>query len=135
MRKNGNSLTVLLDEGAPILVADPFLKRGYRVIYHSDVLASGTKDDVVVATAILNEAILLAVDADMKRMVKRFGSPNNSGKYSKLNLIFISCNETVAAKRLDHAMSFIANEWNVSCEKVARRLWVDIGPHRLTSYR
>lgn len=49
-----------------------WLSGGYKVIYHSDVLSSGAKDDVVVATAILNRAILIAVDGDMKRMVKRF---------------------------------------------------------------
>ena len=125
----------MLDEGTPVPAAEPFLTRGHQVIYHSDVLASGSKDDVVVVTSIINKAILIAVDADMKRMVKRFGSPNLSERYARLNLIFISCNEVLAAKRLDHAMSFIENEWNVTCEKAARRLWVDIGPHCLRSFR
>jgi predicted nuclease of predicted toxin-antitoxin system len=133
--KDRRPITVLIDEGAPVPVSLPFLEHGHRVICHSDVLDSGASDDLVVITAILNEAILIAVDADMKRMVRRFGSPNNSERYSKLNLIFIACNETLAAKRLDHAMSFVENEWSVCCEKTARRLWVDIGPHRLTSYR
>ena len=116
-------------------VAEPVLSRGHRVIYHGDVLISGAKDEDVVRAAILNEAILIAIDFDMKRMVKRFGSPNVSERYSSLNLIFIGCNEVLAAKRLDHAMSFIENEWDVTCKKVARRLWVDIGPHCLRSYR
>jgi predicted nuclease of predicted toxin-antitoxin system len=128
-------ITALLDEGAPVPVSLPFLDRGHTVIYHSDVLENGASDDLVVITAILNKAILIAVDADMKRMVKRFGSPNNSERYSKLNLLFVSCNEILASKRIEHAMSFLENEWHVCCEKTARRLWVDIGPHRLTSYR
>lgn len=135
MKTKGIELIVLLDEGTPILAADPFLDRGHQVIYFSDVLYSGAKDNVVAATAILNKAALVAIDADMKRMVKRFGSPNMSEKYSRLNLIFVSCNETLAAKRLEHAMTFIENEWEVSCQKASRRLWVDIGVHRLTSYR
>jgi predicted nuclease of predicted toxin-antitoxin system len=129
------SLTILLDEGTPVLAASPFQARGYTVIHHANVLDSGAKDEVVVVTAIINNAILIAVDADMKRMVRRFGSPNNSEKYAKLDLIFISCNEVLATKRLEHAMSFIENEWKVACEKAARRLWVDVGEHRLTSYR
>ena len=32
-------------------------------------------------------------------------------------------------------MSLIENEWDVCCLKLCRRLWIDIGPHRLTSYR
>ena len=116
-------------------VAEPLLSRGHVVIYHGDVLVSGAKDEDVARAAILNQAVLIAVDPDFKRMVKRFGSPNLSERYSKLNLIFINCKPELAPKRLEHAMSFIENEWDVTCEKVARRLWVDIGPHYLRSYR
>lgn len=128
-------ISVLLDEGTPIEAASAFLKRKYRVIYHSDVLSSGAKDELVVATAILNNSILIATDADMKRLVKRFGAPNNSPKYSKLNLIFINCGEELAWKRIEQAMTFIECEWDFVCQKPPRRLWVDIGRHRLTSYR
>jgi predicted nuclease of predicted toxin-antitoxin system len=127
-------LIVLLDEGTPILSAGPFLKRGYQVIYHGDVLDSGAKDDLVAATAILNEAALIAVDLDMKRLVRRFGAQDN-GRFKKLDLIFVGCDPVMAAKRLAHAMSFIENEWNVRCEKAAHRLWVSIDSHRLTTYR
>ncbi len=132
---NKRKLRILLDEGTPVPAAGPFIERGHEVIYHSEVLESGAKDEVVVVTAIMNGAALIAVDADMKRMVKRFGSPNSSERYAKLNLIFINCNEVLATKRLAHAMSFIENEWDVACEKTARRMWVDIGPHFLRTYR
>ncbi|WP_159727781.1 DUF5615 family PIN-like protein [Methylosinus sp. Ce-a6] len=135
MTNSRRSIAILLDEGTPVQVATPFLECGYRVIYHSDVLDSGTKDEVVVATAILNNSILIAVDADMKRLVKRFGSPNDSPKYCKLNLIILRCGEVIAAKRLQQAMSFVECEWDFTKKKVSRRLWLDIGLHRLTSYR
>ena len=86
-----------------MLAAVPFLERGYEVIDHRDVLDPGARDDLVVKTAILNQAILIAVDADMKQLVRRFGSPNNSEKFAKLDLISISCHETLAAKRLEQA--------------------------------
>jgi hypothetical protein len=107
----------LLDEGTPILSATPFLDRGHRVIYHGDVLSGGASDEVVVATAILSKAALIAVDLDFKRVVKRFGSPNSSEKYSKFDLIFIGCDPVMASKRIEHAMSFIENEWAVSRER------------------
>jgi predicted nuclease of predicted toxin-antitoxin system len=135
VNRDSKEIVVLLDEGTPIAVAEPFVSRGHYVIYHREVMDSGAKDDVVAATAILNNAILVAVDADMKRLVRRFGSPNNSERYKRLHLIFLSCDQVLAAKRLDHAMSFVEGEWAVTCEKAARRLWLDIGPHRLTSYR
>ena len=71
----------------------------------------------------------------MRQLAKRFGAPDENNKFPRLNLIYVCCNEVLAIKRLYHAMSFIENEWDVTCEKVARRLWVDIGPHYLRSYR
>lgn len=135
MRGNRQDLVVLLDEGTPVLSASPFLDRGHQVIYHGDVLDSGAKDEIVASTAILNNAALIAVDLDMKRLARRFGSPDNGARFRKLDLIFIGCDPVMAAKRLAHAMSFIENEWSVRCEKAARRLWVSIDNHRLTSYR
>ena len=149
MNGNAQDLIVLLDEGTPILAAAPFLDRGHQVIYHGDVLNNGTKDDVVAATAILNSAALIATDLDMRRLVRRFGAPNDGSRFKKLDLIFVGCdpelnlyivgtgnpNPVMAEKRLAHAMSFIENEWYIRCERVARRLWVSIENHRLISYR
>jgi hypothetical protein len=85
--------------------------------------------------AILNSAVLLVVDRDMKQLARRFGTADKSNKFPRLNLIHVCCNEVLAAKRIEHAMTFIENEWAVSCEKVARRMWVDIGAHFIRSYR
>jgi len=126
---------VLLDEGTPVLSGSPFVSRGHQVILHSDVLESGSKDEIVAATAILNRAALIAVDLDMKRLVRRFGAPDGDGRFRKLDLIFIGCEPNMAEKRIAHAMSFIENEWSVRCEKAARRLWISIEKHRLTTYR
>jgi hypothetical protein len=41
----------------------------------------------------------------------------------------------MAAKRFDQAMSFIEHEWSFACEKPSRRMWVDIEPRKLVSYR
>jgi hypothetical protein len=111
------------------------LAGGYQVIHHGDVLESGAPDEHVAAVAVLNKAALIAVDLDMKRLVRRFGSPDGGGRFKNLDLIFIGCDAVMSAKRIDHAMSFIENEWSVRCEKAARRMWVSIDNHRLTSYR
>jgi len=125
----------MLDEGTPVPAAAPFVERGHQVIHHNDVLDSGANDELVVATAILNQAVLIAVDADMRRMVKRFGAPGPTERYSRLSLLSIRCNEVMAAKRLANAMSLIEHEWDFACEKAARRMWVDIEPHKLITYR
>jgi predicted nuclease of predicted toxin-antitoxin system len=59
-------LVLLLDEGTAKHSAAPFIDSGHQVIYHADVLSAGSKDDIVAATAIFNNACLLAVDKDMK---------------------------------------------------------------------
>ena len=76
MTAGKHKLTVLLDEGAPVPAATPFLVRGHQVIYHNDVLEPGAKDDVVCYTAVLNKAVLIVIDRDMKQLAKRFGAPN-----------------------------------------------------------
>ena len=133
--KNGSPLRILLDEGAPVAVAEPFLQRSYHVIYHGDVLPSGAKDPLVAATAVLNSAVLVAQDKDMKQMAKRFGNPVNGWRYPQLNLVFLNCSGVLASKRVEHLMTFIEHEWKVTCEKTARTMWVDIGAHYLRSYR
>ena len=60
---------VLLDEGTPVPVAAPFLSRRHEVIYYSDVLEPGAKDSKVCYTAIINKAILIVIDRDMKQLV------------------------------------------------------------------
>lgn len=118
-------------------VAKPFRDRGHWVIYHQQVLFPMASDEEVVRAAILNEAALIAVDLDMKRLVKRYGAPQNleNEKFPKLNLIFMTCEGVLAEKRIGNAMTFLENEWAFCCEKVARRLWVNVDRHRLTTYR
>ncbi len=135
MKGDRKDLVVLLDEGAPVVSASPFLNRGYQVINHRDVLASGADDELVATMAILNGAVLIAIDLDLKRLVRRFGSPSNGARFKRLDLIFTGCNAVMAEKRIEHSMSFIENEWSVRCEKAARRLWVSVENHRLTTYR
>jgi len=62
VKARASNLIVLLDEGTPVLAAEPFLQRGHQAIHHGDVLDSGAKDEVVAAMAILNSAALIAND-------------------------------------------------------------------------
>ena len=133
--KRGLPLSVLLDEGAPAPIGEPFRAKGHRVIDFADVLSSGSPDRLVCATAILNNAVLIATDRDMKQMVKRFGNPEKGGRYGRMNLLFLNCSGVMAQKRVEHLMSFIEHEWRVTCEKAARTMWIDIGPHYFRSYR
>jgi predicted nuclease of predicted toxin-antitoxin system len=137
LNTTSQQLTILLDEGTPIGVAAPLKEHGHRVIRHHEVLFPMATDEEVVKAAILNGAALIAVDADMKRLVKRYGAPQNTEneKYPRLNLIFLTCEGVLAEKRMAHAMTFLESEWSFCCQKSARRLWINIEPHRLSTYR
>ena len=130
-------LTVLLDEGTPVPVANPFARNGHRVIHFHEVLrrGEGVKDDVVATMALQNDAALIAVDPDLRRLVRRFGSSPDHARFKSLNLIWLSCGPVMATKRIEQAMSFIEHEWEFACRKRARRLWIDIGLHKMTSHR
>lgn len=127
------SLRFFLDASVPDSVGTTFQGAGHVVIFHREALIESTKDEVVCATAIQNEAILVAVDKDMKQLSKRFGQTDD--RFKRLNLVAIACGAVQAPKRLQEAMSFLEHEWAISETKVSRRLWCEVGSHRLTTYR
>jgi predicted nuclease of predicted toxin-antitoxin system len=135
LKAAGLILRTFLDAGVPDSVADVFRKYGHFSILHREALAEKSTDAVVCAAALANDAILVAIDGDMKTFAKRFGVSHSSDRFARLNIIRLCCNEVLASKRLDQAMTFIEHEWSVSEAKTARRLWVEIGPHFLRSYR
>jgi hypothetical protein len=98
-------------------------------------LPKKTADDVVATMALKNDAILVAIDPDMKSFPKRFGISHGSPRFATLIIIRICSNETQAAHRVRQAMTLIEHEWSVSQEKAARRLWIEIGPHHIRTNR
>jgi len=125
----------LLDASVPDSVAAVFAKRGHGVILHRDVLPDRTPDEVVCAAALKNDAILVALDNDMKRIAKRYGANPGNTRFARLNLIRIGCNGILGAQRTEQAMTLIEHEWAFTKEKAARRMWIDIEPHSLRSHR
>lgn len=73
-----------------------------------------------------NEAILVALDADMRKLARRRGVGKN--RFRRLSLIKLSCRESRAAERVRLAMSLIEHEWQVGIQQASdRRLFVEIG--------
>lgn len=126
---------VLLDASVPDSVGGVFSNRGHTVIFHREVLVEGTADEIVCAAALRNDAILVAVDHDMTRLVKRYGMAPNTARFERLNLIRVGCNGILGSQRTEQAMGLIEHEWDFCQEKVARRLWIDIGPHYIRTHR
>lgn len=110
-------------------------QHGHEVIYHLDILPEKTPDDVVAQTALANEAILVAFDADMKKFARRYGSAEGDDRFARLNMLSLECGEVIAAKWLTYAMSLVEHEFRISQQKLAGRMWVVVGRHTLRTNR
>jgi predicted nuclease of predicted toxin-antitoxin system len=126
-------LRFFLDESVPDSVGATLAAAGHDVIYHRQALEQGVKDPVVCQTAMKNDAILIAVDGDMKQLSKRFGTTDE--RFKNLNLIMCACGPVMASKRIDHCLDIIKLEWEFANAKGGRRLWIEIGKHAVTTYR
>ena len=133
MRFKRPNLRAALDEGVPNAVGKVFKLAGHKVFYLNKILARGTSDQLVSAFAQLNEAILVATDNDMRQIARGHGVGNS--RYKTLSLIKISCSEVDAASRVAAAMTLIEHEWHVSTTAAQRRIFVDIGPTVIRTYR
>jgi len=128
-------IRALLDAGVPDSVGHVLAEAGHDVIYHRDILPERTPDVTVAATALENDAVLVAIDHDMRQIAQKYGMAARGGRFDRLSLIRLCCEEVLSAKRLAHAMSFVEFEWDFRARKAARRMWVEIGPHHLRTNR
>ena len=114
-----------LDEGVPLSAGRALEKSGHEVIYFSQSgIAKGSTDPMVCLAAQLNDAILLALDGDMRTIARGNGVSNS--KFRRLNLLKLNCRESRAAERLTFAMSLLEHEWAVG-EGQMRRFFVEVG--------
>lgn len=119
-------LRFLLDEGVPDSVGRTLKKAGHEVILlRESGVARGSPDQLVCTFAQLENAILVALDGDMKQIAK--GKGVGGSRFKSLNLLKLSCPECNAANRVDYAMSLIEHEWRVDKLSDQRRLFMEIG--------
>jgi predicted nuclease of predicted toxin-antitoxin system len=126
-------LRFFLDEGVPRAVGRTLIDSGHHVIYLQEATASGSPDQLVCAVSEANEAILVALDGDMKQLAQRHGVGQR--RYRTLSLLKLSCRESRAANRVEAAMSLIEHEWNFSAGGSDRRIFIDIGDSSISTKR
>lgn len=128
-------LKFLLDEGVPNSVGAKLVSLGHEVIYTntSDVVMRGSPDKLVATAAVANDAILVALDGDMRKIAQGHGY--GSKRYKKLSLIKLSCSEPSAATRIEQFMGLIEYEWDCFDEKGNRRIFIEIGDGYFKSNR
>ncbi len=126
-------MKLFLDEGVPKSVGLCFEDRGHEVIYFPDAAEPGSPDPLVATISMENEAILVALDGDMRKLAQRRGVGQR--RYRRLSLIKLSCRETIAARRVEAAMSLIEHEWALAETPSPRRLFVEIGDGFIRTFR
>jgi len=126
-------IRVFLDEGVPRAVGRVFTSHGHEVIYLDEAIATGSPDPLVAAVSEANDAILVALDGDMKKLAARRGVGQR--RFRKLSLIKLNCRETRAAERIEQGMSLIEHEWNIAQEKKDRRLFLTVGDDVFRTHR
>ncbi len=126
MRFRKPVLKFALDEGAPDSVGAVLQQAGHKVIYlnRGSALPRGAKDQLVCEFAMINDAVLVAVDGDMRQIARAHGISNS--RYKSLNLLKLSCRETHAAARVRAAMTLIEHEWHCSLGSDGRRLFIEV---------
>lgn len=98
-----------------------------------EVMARGSPDALVAEIAERNDAILVAVDKDMRQIAKKHGVGRI--RFRKLNLLQFRCSEPQAVHRIKDAVDLIEMEWDIASSKVARRFWVEIGEAYIRTHR
>lgn len=126
-------LKLFLDEGVPRSVGRCFEERGHTVIYFEDAAVRGSPDPLVATISMENNAVLVALDGDMRKLAQQRGV--GQMRYKRLSLLKLSCPETEAASRVQEAMSLIEHEWAVESDPSKRRMFIDIGSRVIRTYR
>lgn len=119
------ALRFFLDEGVPDSVGKVLEEAGHSVLYLRQNLPTGSPDHLVCTVSEVHEAILVALDADMKQLANRHGV--GRARYRRLSILKLSCRETKAAQRLREALSLIEHEWAYSASGSDRRVFIEIG--------
>jgi len=126
-------LKLFLDEGVPKSVGLSFEERGHQVIHFSDAAEPGSPDPLVATISMENDAILVALDGDMRKIAQQRGVSQR--RYRRLSLIKLSCRETIAARRVAAAMSLIEHEWALADASSSRRVFIEIGDSFIRTLR
>lgn len=121
-----------LDEGAPAQIGSELEGYGFEVIRFAEAALPSTPDNVVADIAIANDAVLVAIDRDMKQIAKAMGISNK--RYKNLSLLSFRCREPQAIRRLKIAIPFIRLQLQLTEGNPGRRLFVEVYANSIKVY-
>lgn len=126
-------LRFFLDEGVPDSVGETLRAAGHSVILLRESVAPGSPDPLVCAASEANDAILVALDGDMRALAQRAGVGRR--RFRRLSLIKLSCPAPKASDRIKAALSLIEHEWNYNSGTSDRRIFVEVGADVIRTWR
>ncbi|MGH6651047.1 MAG: DUF5615 family PIN-like protein [Sphingopyxis sp.] len=121
----------MLDENVPAAVSHFLAEQGFEVILSRDAVGEGAPDPMVAQAAQVNEAILVSLDRDMRRIQRQLSAANEA-RFPTLDLIMLACSEPQAAARLQKFLPIIQAEFErISIDQQIERLRIEVGANRL----
>lgn len=125
----------MLDENVPAAVHRLLSDRGFEVALSRDAVGQGEPDPVVAAAAQINNAILVSIDRDMRRIQRQLSS-GNEARFPTLDLLLLACPEPLAARRIEKFLPIIEAEWNrIATNGFDERLRIELGEKRIAICR
>ena len=115
-----------MDQNVPDSVAAVFKDRGHTVLYLRDVLATDSPDEVVAAFSEAEDAVLVSLDGDFRRIAPRIPDSQQS-RFRRLIRIALRCNPIQAETPLSLSMSLIEAEYDIAQARHDPRMIVSIG--------
>ena len=125
-----------IDHCVPESVAKMLEKHDCEVIRLREKTAPDSPDTLVAAVSEANNAILVTMDGDFKKIATRTGI--GQGRFRRLSLLrFEKCRESRVSQRLDVAMSLVLHEWDIGAglNTKDRRIFVVITSETIRTHR
>ena len=125
-----------IDQCVPESVAKAIERNNHEAVRLREKIAPDSPDTLVAAVAESNDAILVTMDGDFKKLASQYGVGHR--RFRRLSLLkFSRCRESDAARRTDEAMSLIEHEWKIVNHKRPgnRRMFVEISNSTIRTHR
>jgi predicted nuclease of predicted toxin-antitoxin system len=123
-----------IDHCVPESVARALEAADLEVIRLREKTAPDSPDPLVAAVAQANNAVLVTMDGDFKKIAGRNGVGRRRQRFLSL-VRFEKVREFNAASRLRCALSLILHEWTISQDKSDRRIFIVIMPEVIRTHR
>jgi predicted nuclease of predicted toxin-antitoxin system len=126
-------LKFFIDQCVPDSVGRMLKETGYAVELLREKLATDSPDQLVAIYSELSGAVLISLDRDFPSLAPRVGIGQQ--RFRRLSRIGIRCDEPMAARRIESALSLIEHEWDRAQQSSDKRMIIEVGPTYIRTIR